>query len=59
MSANLWPEMFGAFTRGVPCPAIQYLATPLQAQAEENTLVLLAPNRFVVDWVKKTFLFPH
>ena len=30
---------------------------PLQVELsrEENTLLLLAPNRFVVDWVKKNF----
>ncbi len=29
---------------------------PLQADLENNTLKLLAPNRFVMDWVKKNFL---
>ncbi len=28
---------------------------PLQAELENNTLKLLAPNRFVLDWVKKNF----
>lgn len=28
---------------------------PLQAEARGDILVLLAPNRFVVDWVKKNF----
>ncbi|MGC1181865.1 chromosomal replication initiator protein DnaA [Legionella sp.] len=28
---------------------------PLQAHAEEQSMVLLAPNRFVVEWVKKHF----
>lgn len=29
---------------------------PLQAEQHENALVLLAPNRFVVDWVREKFL---
>jgi len=29
---------------------------PLQAGLENNTLKLLAPNRFVMDWVRKNFL---
>jgi len=29
---------------------------PLQAEQELNTLNLLAPNRFVMDWVRKHFL---
>jgi len=29
---------------------------PLQVGLENNTLQLLAPNRFVMDWVKKNFL---
>jgi chromosomal replication initiator protein len=29
---------------------------PLQAEQEQNTLKLLAPNRFVMDWVRKHFL---
>jgi len=29
---------------------------PLQVTLENNTLQLLAPNRFVMDWVKKNFL---
>lgn len=28
---------------------------PLQAEIVEDTLILFAPNRFVVDWVKKNF----
>lgn len=28
---------------------------PLQAEVQANGLVLLAPNRFVVDWVKRNF----
>ena len=30
--------------------------SPLQAELENNTLKILAPNRFVLDWVKKNFL---
>lgn len=29
---------------------------PLQATVQNQNLVLLAPNRFVIDWVKKNFL---
>lgn len=29
---------------------------PLQAEQHESALVLLAPNRFVVDWVREKFL---
>jgi chromosomal replication initiator protein len=29
---------------------------PLQAEQTENTLILYAPNRFVIDWIEEKFL---
>ena len=55
MSATVWQKCLGLLQEEYPAQQFNTWLRPLQAQAEDNTLVLLAPNRFVVDWVKKHF----
>ena len=57
MSANVWQKCLGLLQEEYPAQQFNTWLRPLQAEAdtEDNTLVLLAPNRFVVDWVKTHF----
>ena len=57
MSANVWQKCLSFLQEEYPPQQFNTWLRPLQAEAEseESTLVLLAPNRFVVDWVKKHF----
>jgi len=57
LSATVWQKCLGLLQEEYPPQQFNTWLRPLQAGAstEESTLVLLAPNRFVVDWVKKNF----
>lgn len=57
MSATVWQKCLGLLQEEYPPQQFNTWLRPLQADVEvdEFTLVLLAPNRFVVDWVKKHF----
>ncbi len=55
MSATVWQKCLGLLQEEYPAQQFNTWLRPLQAEADETTLVLLAPNRFVVDWVKKHF----
>lgn len=57
MSATVWQKCLGLLQEEYPPQQFNTWLRPLQAEAEvdDNVLVLLAPNRFVVDWVKKHF----
>lgn len=57
MSAIVWQKCLGLLQEEYPPQQFNTWLRPLQAeiQIEAQTLVLLAPNRFVVDWVKKHF----
>ena len=55
MSATVWQKCLSLLQEEFPAQQFNTWLRPLQAQAEDNTLILLAPNRFVVDWVKKHF----
>ncbi len=58
MPATVWQKCLGLLQEEYPPQQFNTWLRPLQAEAEESTLILLAPNRFVVDWVKKHF-FPR
>jgi chromosomal replication initiator protein len=53
----IWQKCLGLLQEEYPPQQFNTWLRPLQAEpeVEDNTLVLLAPNRFVVDWVKKNF----
>ncbi|KTC84938.1 chromosomal replication initiator protein DnaA [Legionella brunensis] len=55
MSANVWQKCLGFLKEEYPPQQFNTWLRPLQAEFQDANLVLLAPNRFVVDWVKKNF----
>ncbi|CEK09128.1 chromosomal replication initiator protein DnaA [Legionella hackeliae] len=55
MPANLWQKCLGFLKEEYPPQQFNTWLRPLQAELQDANLVLLAPNRFVVDWVKKNF----
>jgi chromosomal replication initiator protein len=55
VSATVWQKCLGLLQEEYPAQQFNTWLRPLQAETVETTLVLLAPNRFVVDWVKKNF----
>jgi chromosomal replication initiator protein len=52
---TVWQKCLGLLQEEYPAQQYNTWLRPLQAEAQESTLILLAPNRFVVDWVKKHF----
>lgn len=55
MSATIWQKCLGFLQEEYPAQQFNTWLRPLQAEVQENSLILLAPNRFVVDWVKTHF----
>ncbi len=55
MSAAVWQKCLGLLQDEYSAQQFNTWLRPLQAHTDEQRLVLLAPNRFVVDWVKKHF----
>lgn len=55
MSVSVWQKCLGVLQEEYPAQQFNTWLRPLQAEAADTTLVLLAPNRFVVDWVKKHY----
>lgn len=53
---NLWSKCLNALQEEFPSQQFNTWLRPLQATVHNQNLVLLAPNRFVIDWVKKNFL---
>ena len=56
MSASLWTRCAGALEAELPEQQFNTWVRPLQAVESEAGLRLLAPNRFVVDWVRSNLL---
>ena len=56
MSASLWTRCVGALEGELPEQQFNTWVRPLQAVESEAGLRLLAPNRFVVDWVRTNLL---
>lgn len=55
VSATIWQKCLSLLQEEYPVQQFNTWLRPLQAETVGDTLVLLAPNRFVVDWVKKNF----
>ena len=55
MPATVWQKCLGLLEEEYPAQQFNTWLRPLQAEFQDRDLVLLAPNRFVVDWVKKHF----
>ncbi len=57
MVLSIWQKCLGVLESEFPPQQFNTWLRPLQVEAasDSRALVLLAPNRFVVDWVKKHF----
>mgnify|MGYP001334367571 CR=1 FL=1 len=55
VSSTVWPKCAKLLEEEYPAPQFNTWLRPLQAQVCDKNLTLLAPNKFVVDWVKKHF----
>lgn len=56
MSTELWDHCLQNLQNEFPAQQYNTWIRPLQAEVVENGLILIAPNRFVRDWVNDKFL---
>ena len=56
MSVSLWEKCLNSLESEFPSQQFNTWIRPLQAEHTEGRLVLLAPNRFVMDWIIERFL---
>ncbi|MEM9103914.1 MAG: chromosomal replication initiator protein DnaA [Pseudomonadota bacterium] len=56
MRTSFWDECLGVLQDDINEQDFNTWIRPLQAEKKDNLLILLAPNRFVVDWVKEKFI---
>lgn len=56
MPETLWPKCLGRLQDELSSQQFNTWIRPLQADAQSDELRLLAPNRFVLDWVSEKFL---
>ena len=54
--SSLWSNCLTRLEQELSAQQFNTWIRPLQAVKEDHTLRLLAPNRFVMDWVKERFL---
>lgn len=55
MSLEVWQQCLGLLKEEFPAQQYNTWLRPLQIEMEDSHLVLLAPNRFVLEWVEKHF----
>ena len=55
MEGSLWTRCLSRLESEIPEQQLNTWIRPLQAVEEGGTLTLLAPNRFVLDWVREHF----
>lgn len=55
MSEELWQHCLSQLQEEYPSHQFNTWLRPLQATSNEKVFTLLAPNRFVLDWVKKHY----
>jgi chromosomal replication initiator protein len=53
---SLWDKCLNSLAAEFPSQQFNTWIRPLQAEHSEGRLVLLAPNRFVLDWIVERFL---
>ena len=53
---SIWQQCISCLEGEISEQQLNTWILPLQAEQDLNTLKLLAPNRFVMDWVRKHFL---
>jgi chromosomal replication initiator protein len=56
LEATVWPRLLSALESELPEQQFNTWVRPLQALEADDGLRLLAPNRFVVDWVRANLL---
>lgn len=56
MVLTIWEDCLNLLKQELPEHQCNTWLKPLHPEKRDDTLVLLAPNRFVVDWVKKNFI---
>jgi len=56
LSATLWEKCLDCLQDEFPSQQFNTWIRPLQAEYSEDKLILLAPNRFVLDWIFERFL---
>ncbi|PMH41455.1 chromosomal replication initiation protein DnaA [Vibrio sp. 10N.286.49.B3] len=56
MSSSLWLQCMQQLQEELPATEFNMWVRPLQAELNDNTLTLFAPNRFVLDWVRDKYL---
>ncbi|RDI46542.1 chromosomal replication initiator protein DnaA [Aquicella lusitana] len=56
MSVSLWEKCLNSLESEFPSQQFNTWIRPLQAEYADGKLVLLAPNRFVLDWIVERFL---
>ncbi len=54
--ADIWNQCVAELKNTLPAEKFTTWIQPLHAEINENTLTLLAPNRFVIEYVKEHFL---
>ena len=55
MSTVFWPNCLQRLEQKLSDQQLNTWIRPLQIKEDDNTITLLAPNRFVLDWVKQNF----
>ncbi|MGB5396708.1 MAG: chromosomal replication initiator protein DnaA, partial [Gammaproteobacteria bacterium] len=55
VSATLWPNCLQRLEQELSDQQLNTWIRPLQVREDNQNITLLAPNRFVLDWVKKNF----
>ncbi|PSW01388.1 chromosomal replication initiator protein DnaA [Photobacterium lipolyticum] len=56
MSSSLWLQCLQRLQEELPATEFSMWIRPLQAELNDNSLTLFAPNRFVLDWVRDKYL---
>lgn len=56
MSSSLWLQCLQRLQEELPATEFSMWLRPLQAELNDHTLTLFAPNRFVLDWVRDKYL---
>lgn len=56
MSISLWEKCLNSLESEFPSQQFNTWIRPLQAEYSDGKLTLLAPNRFVLDWIVERFL---
>ena len=55
-SPSLWLQCLQRLQEALPTTDFSMWVRPLQAELDNGTLTLFAPNRFVLDWVREKYI---